>query len=238
MRTRRRHGVTEADDTSFWVSFSDVATALMMVFILLVVLQIKDAAPLKGLGMTTEQIAKTAQVQQYLEERKKIIRELEKKFAGRASIDQKTGTFTIDAGLLFDKDKSVLKPNNKTQLARDFKDWISVVLSDKYESRIGQIDIEGHADPDAVAGLDPYRSNLALTQNRARAVAEFVVTDRNCMDTKLRKRFLNVVSVNGRSSTDPILDSTGQVDKAKSRRVVLKFRLKDDQLNEVTGKTK
>ena len=59
MRTRRRHENIDGDDTSFWVSFSDVATALMMVFILLVVLQLEETSALSKLGITPSQRAAT-----------------------------------------------------------------------------------------------------------------------------------------------------------------------------------
>jgi chemotaxis protein MotB len=238
MRTRRRHVNIEGDDTSFWVSFSDVATALMMVFILLVVIQMKETTELSKYGATPEQRAATVKMKRYLQERQEIIDNLKKEF-GPNSIDKETGTFTISANLLFDKDKWILKPEYKPTLSDVVKRWVGVVLSDKYVSRIGQIDIEGHADPDVVPGMEknPYLANLELTQNRARAVAAFIVSDPQCISGDLRSRFLNVVSVNGRSSQQPIYsDATKNVvDKAKSRRVVLKFRLKDEQLSEGAG---
>jgi outer membrane protein OmpA-like peptidoglycan-associated protein len=237
MRTRRRHVNIEGDDTSFWVSFSDVATALMMVFILLVVLQIKETSALNKLGVTPSQRAATIKMQEYLLKRQQIIDKLKLEF-GPDTVDKKTGTFTISAGLLFDKDKWILKPEYKPKLSDVVKRWVGVVLSEEYKSRIAQIDIEGHADPDSVAGADPYLSNLVLTQNRARAVAEFVVSDPKCMDKNLRDSFLNVVSVNGRSFKDPIRFANDEIDKVSSRRVVLKFRLKDEQLSEVAGASK
>jgi chemotaxis protein MotB len=240
MRRRRSHGNPEADDTSFWVSFSDVATALMMVFILLVVLQIRDSGFLASLGKTQEQREASKKLAESLIERQGIITKLRLEFGDKAEIDTKTGTFTIDAGLLFAKDKWVLKPENKPYLAKVVRKYATVVLSPEYRDSIGQIDIEGHADPDGVPGLDPYLSNLELTQNRARAVAAFVVTDPNCMPQSLRREFKKVLSVNGRSSEQLIYKDSAQTipDKEKSRRVVLKFRLKDDQLNELVGALK
>jgi chemotaxis protein MotB len=210
----------------------------MMVFILLVVLQLKENSDLGLDGKTREQKVAAVKMKKYLQDRQDIIDELRTTFGKDAQIDKKTGTFTIDAGLLFDKDKWVLKPDIKQKLSKAVKRWVGVVLGKKYVNSIGQIDIEGHADPDSVAGADPYLSNLVLTQNRARAVVEFVVSDPNCMDKDLRERFLNVVSVNGRSFKDPIRFSNGLIDKANSRRVVLKFRLKDEQLNDVAGASK
>ena len=241
MRTRRRHVNIEGDDTSFWVSFSDVATALMMVFILLVVLQLKENSDLGLDGKTREQKVEAVKMKKYLQERQEIIDDLKKKF-GPNTIDKETGTFTISANLLFDKDKWILKPDKKAKLSDVVQRWVGVVLSDKYVSRIGQIDIEGHADPDVVPGMEknPYLANLELTQNRARAVAAFIVSDRQCISGDLKSRFLNVVSVNGRSSQQLIYSDVAKkiVDKERSRRVVLKFRLKDEQLSEVAGTSK
>ena len=237
MRARRRHGNVEADDTSFWVSFSDVATALMMVFILLVVLQMRDTSFVSSLGKTQKQREASKRLAESLLKRQGIIDNLKAEFEGKAEIDTRTGTFTIDAGLLFDTDKWVLKPEKKPYLSQVVRKYAIIVLSPEYRDSIGQIDIEGHADPDGVPGMDPYLSNLELTQNRARAVATFVVSDPNCMNPNLRREFKKVLSVNGRSSEQLIYKDAQQTipDKKKSRRVVLKFRLKDDQLNEVTG---
>jgi chemotaxis protein MotB len=241
MRTRRRHENIDGDDTSFWVSFSDVATALMMVFILLVVLQLKENSDLGLDGKTREQKVAAVKMKKYLQERQEIIEELKKEF-GSDTVDRKTGTFTINAKLLFDKDKWVLKPEYKPTLSDSVNRWVGIVLSDKYVTRIGQIDIEGHADDDVVPGMENnrYLANLELTQNRARAVAAFVVSDPNCISGTLKNRFLDVVSVNGRSSQQPIYIAPGSkiVDKKNSRRVVLKFRLKDEQLNDVAGASK
>lgn len=241
MRTRRRHENIDGDDTSFWVSFSDVATALMMVFILLVVLQLEETSALSKLGITPSQRAATIKMKEYLLKRQQLIERLNAKFDKDGGIDKETGTFTIKANLLFPKDKWVLNPGIKPDLSRMVGKYAAEVLSPEFRDSIAQIDIEGHADNDAIPGLDPYLSNLELTQNRARAVAAFVVSDPSCMNETLRKQFKRVLSVNGRSSEqliykDPVTKRI--VDKANSRRVVIKFRLKDEQLNDVAGASK
>ena len=57
--------------------------------------------------------------------------------------------------------------------------------------------------------------------------------------TEIRENFLssdeiselqNYLTVNGHGSANPVLDSDGNVDKDASRRVEVKFRLKDDEM--------
>ena len=50
------------------------------------------------------------------------------------------------------------------------------------------------------------------------------------------KSLENYLTVNGHSMANPILDAEGNVDKDASRRVEVKFRLKDDEMIEELNK--
>ena len=75
-------------------------------------------------------------------------------------------------------------------------------------------------------------SNLKLSQDRALSVADYCIGDKNQFvwgDAigELRK----IVTVNGRSFSNPIYADEEKkiIDQDKSRRVEIKFRLKDDE---------
>ena len=75
--------------------------------------------------------------------------------------------------------------------------------------------------------------NLRLSQNRALAVASYVLDDGYGAITRKQKRHLRtVVTANGRSFSDPVLDENGNENMDASRRVVFKFRLTDEQMIE------
>jgi DNA replication protein DnaC len=101
-----------------------------------------------------------------------------------------------------------------------------VLFSEEYRSYVSEILIEGHTD-----SLGTYLDNLALSQQRALAVASYVLDDDYRGISADQKRQLRaVVTANGRSFSDPVLDANGFEDMDASRRVVFKFRLTDEQM--------
>ena len=55
-----------------------------------------------------------------------------------------------------------------------------------------------------------------------------------CSDSSLSKeqkeQLRSVITANGRSFSNPVYDADGKVDLEKSRRVEVKFRLKDEEM--------
>jgi chemotaxis protein MotB len=104
--------------------------------------------------------------------------------------------------------------------------YLDVLFSEEYRSYVSEILIEGHTD-----SLGTYLDNLALSQQRALAVASYVLDDDYRGISADQKRQLRaVVTANGRSFSDPVLDANGFEDMDASRRVVFKFRLTDEQM--------
>ena len=85
---------------------------------------------------------------------------------------------------------------------------------------IESITIEGHTNSDGT-----YLSNLALSQQRALAVMQFLY-DSNIIDKDLLSTYVNS---SGRSSSDLILDKDGIEDKDASRRIEIKFAIKNEE---------
>ena len=106
--------------------------------------------------------------------------------------------------------------------------YLGVLLQDNFRSYIAEIIIEGHTDTDG-----GYQSNMTLSFNRANAVANFCLdSDNGLTDTQIQQ-LQELMTVNGRSYSEPIyqMNST-EVDMAASRRVEIKFRLKEDEMIE------
>ena len=80
--------------------------------------------------------------------------------------------------------------------------------------------IEGHTNSDG-----SYLSNLQLSQQRAHAVMQFLY-ESNIIDRNLLSTYVNS---SGRSSADLILDSNGNEDKDASRRIEIKFNIKNEE---------
>lgn len=142
------------------------------------------------------------------------------------SVDETTGAITFDASILFDYNKSVLKPSGKEFLSEFLPRYVDVLLSPKYKDHISEIMIEGHTDTEG-----NYLTNLELSQKRALSVAEYCLGDDSGILTDSQLEDLReVVSATGRSYSDPIYNEKGEIDMAASRRVEFLFQLKDEEM--------
>ena len=98
---------------------------------------------------------------------------------------------------------------------------------------IAEIIIEGHTDTDG-----GYQSNMELSYERANAVADFCLDKRNGLTETEIEQLQKILTVNGKSWSSPVYkkDASGnaleEVDMPASRRVEIKFRLKEDEMIE------
>ena len=97
---------------------------------------------------------------------------------------------------------------------------VTTVCSEAYRDEISTIVIEGHTDS---SGSDAI--NLPLSQARSMAVAQQSLGILQAYPS-LRPCFLSFLSASGRGSSEPIRDPVGKEDKARSRRVVFKIRVR------------
>ena len=110
----------------------------------------------------------------------------------------------------------------------------STICSESFRDELSTIVIEGHTDS---SGSDTI--NLPLSQARSLAVVQESLTVLNS-EPALRTCFLTFLAASGRGSSEPFLDTTGKEDRARSRRVVFKIRvrsLEQRQLQEALGQS-
>jgi len=101
------------------------------------------------------------------------------------------------------------------------KKYIQTLLfDDNIRQYIDSITIEGHSDSDGT-----YLYNLALSQKRALEVMKFLY-ESDKQNSALYGRY---ISASGRSYSDMILNEFGDEDKEASRRIEIKFRIKNEQ---------
>lgn len=96
----------------------------------------------------------------------------------------------------------------------------TTICSETFKNEISTIVIEGHTDS---SGSDAI--NLPLSQARSMAVAQESLGLLS-PDPGLRGCFLSFLSATGRGSSEPVFDTSGAEDKARSRRVVFKIRVR------------
>lgn len=138
-------------------------------------------------------------------------------------IDNTTGSIKIDAKLLFANNDYKLKPAGKEYLEKFIPIYVKIlILDESIKNDVSQVIIEGHTDD-----VGSYIFNMELSQKRSFEVLRYIYTEMN--DFEGKKEFENYVTANGRSKVNLIYDETGKVDRNKSRRVEIKFKLKEEE---------
>ena len=143
-----------------------------------------------------------------------------------AVVDRNTGAIAFTGAVLFDTNRNELKDSGKALLNAFLPVYIRTLMSEENEGYVGEIIIEGHMDTSG-----SYLHNLALSQERALAVAEYCLGPEMTELTSAEKQMLQrILTANGRSYADPVYKADGTVDMEASRRVVFKFRMKDSEM--------
>jgi len=176
------------------------------------------------------------QIDQIIGVKAEVIEALKNEFSKNninVDIDAQTGALTLEASVMFDYDQAELTDAGKQALEQILPIYCKVLLQDDYMKYLAEIIIDGYTDTDG-----DYSYNLQLSQQRSLAVAQYLLDIQgNFLDSTQSANLQNYLTVNGHSMANPVLDADGNVDKDASRRVEIKFRLKDeemiDELNQI-----
>ncbi len=144
-------------------------------------------------------------------------------------VDAQTGSITFSSDVLFRYNSATLTADSRKTLKEIIPMYLDVLLQDQFRGYIAEIIIEGHTDTDG-----GYRSNMELSYERANAVADFCLDKKNGLSETKIEQLQQILTVNGKSWSSPIYKNgtSGEVDMAASRRVEIKFRLKEDEMIE------
>lgn len=239
MSKRRKR---EDEETSYWLSYSDMMAALLLIFILIIsftILQSQTQYEAKEAELLAEQELVKSQQEQLEEQQEQLdkligiktdlIEALKAEFEGSdlsVKVDAKTGAIALDSSILFDSGKFALKPSGEELLKKFVPKYIKVLTNDEYAEYISEIIIEGHTDTQG-----DYLYNLELSQKRALSVSTFCLKDENeVLPDKQINNLKDIITANGKSYSNPVLDADGREDPAASRRVEFLFRLKDEDM--------
>lgn len=173
----------------------------------------EDLAALQN--MDPAQIAKLIQV------RANLLADLEyafEKSGVSVHIDERTGEINLDATVLFDVDEYAVSDEGKNLLKSFMQVYTYVVYHERYNGFIANILIEGHTD-----STGEYAYNQELSQKRADAVMNYILSDDCGLSTEHREAFRNSVTAKGFSWDRLIYDENGVEDKDASRRVCFRF---------------
>ena len=170
-----------------------------------------------------------AQIEQLVGMKTRIITSLSSALKSNsisATVDPTTGSIALESDVLFESGEYKLTDAGKRFVDDFLPVYLDVLFSEEYRDYVSEIIIEGHTD--SVGG---YLTNLELSQQRALAVASYVLgTSCRAVSADVKNELRAVVTVNGRSYSDRIFNADGTENMDASRRVVFKFRLTDEQM--------
>ena len=155
----------------------------------------------------------------------KVVSSLKEKLGSSINIDPKSGSLRFSSNILFEQGKFTLKEESKKELSGFLQKYIGTLLDDpQLRENIDSIVIEGHTDT-----TGSYLYNLELSQKRALEVMQFLYN----LNPKKQVLFRKYLVASGRSYSDIILKD-GVEDREASRRIEVKFRLKNEKaMNEL-----
>jgi len=164
-----------------------------------------------------------AKIKAFTGMRIKVISELKRELGSKITLDAKSGSLKLSSGILFDVGSARLKAGAKNELKRSFEDYITALVSNpNIQPYLDKIIIEGHTDSDG-----GYIYNLKLSQNRALAVMNYLLG----LDIVGEYNIKPLIVSSGRAYMDAV-SKNGVEDKMASRRIEIKFRLKNSQAME------
>ena len=137
-------------------------------------------------------------------------------------INQDTGDITTPNFILFDAGSSELSNEGKRFLDAFIPLYLEVLMRPEYESDISEVIIEGHTD-------SYFSTCVELSMQRASRVMAYsmqIPTLTEAQRTYLTERATFI----GRGFTDPVFDKDGQINWEASRRVEIKFQIRDNPL--------
>lgn len=175
---------------------------------------------------------KQGQLEQMVGVKAQIVQQLSaalRKSGIDVSVDEQTGAIALPSQMLFTTNSAALSDGGRKYLRRFLPVYLDVLLSEDFRAYVAEIIIEGHTDSNGT-----YLHNLQLSQERALSVANYVLSDgfmgdALSLNASAKKTLLGLVTASGRSFSAPVLDANGDEDQNASRRVEIKFRLKDDE---------
>jgi flagellar motor protein MotB len=218
----------EEDKNNFWMSYSDLMSALLLMFVLFLMVSILDnQVTLAEKEASLEE--KDRLIEEVIGVKTKIIEELVLAFQDsdlEMEVDPQSGAIRFSGGVFFELNSRAISTTGRNYLEQFIPQYIGILLSDQFRDEISQIIVEGHTDT-----RGGYLYNLKLSQERAFSVVEEVFQD-EFPDFQYSDYLKSVITSNGRSYSIPVLDDKEEIDADKSRRVEFKFRLKDDELIE------
>jgi chemotaxis protein MotB len=216
-------GATAGDEApEYWVTYSDLLVSLLVVFALLLFTTLARMQRDRALAE-----ASRVTVRQTVDRTDGVIRTAGDVMGARGGVrfDSTTRTLTVSDEMLFPFGRAELRAEGRRLVDAVATQFLPRLLADTGVDRhMEAIVVEGHTDT-----VGTYLSNLDLSQRRAQSVLRQIVEATDSLPGAERLRELLVAS--GRSKVEALRAAReGRYDSDKARRIVIRVRMRDDEL--------
>lgn len=157
---------------SNWISFSDIMTGLMVIFMFIAISYIVE--------VQKKQQERDIIFEEFKATKEQLYAELEKEFKEdfkdwEVELDKDLSIKFTNPDVLFQSGRSDIRPNFANILNEFLPRYFEILLQNKYTDKIAEIRIEGHTDavPAPQYDTDPYIGNVKLSQLRSAEVLKY-----------------------------------------------------------------
>lgn len=223
---------------NIWMSFSDLMTGLMVIFMFIAIAYI--------LKVQMAEKSKESLVSEYKDTKNAIYLDL------TATFEDKFQQWNMEVGkdltirftnpnIMFEVGQSELTPCFQNILNEFFPKYFNVLLQEKYRHSIKEIRIEGHTDDTPIGNTDSYTGNLYLSQLRSANVLVFFRNTKyyKSLSVEKQRQLQYWITANGLSygraldnKKNEVFISLKPINKDYSRRVEFKIITSSEELIE------
>jgi len=157
---------------SNWISFSDIMTGLMVIFMFIAISYIVE--------VQKKQKERDIIFEEFKATKEQLYAELEKAFKDdfkewKVELDKDLSIKFTNPEVLFASGQADIRPYFSKILDEFLPRYFSILMQDKYKDKIAEIRIEGHTDTYAAFQYDkdPYIGNIILSQLRSAQVLKY-----------------------------------------------------------------
>ncbi len=216
-----------------WISFSDIMTGLMVIFMFIAIAYI--------LQIQQKQAERDEIFEEFKATKEALYLELDSTFRDDFKVwdvllDKDLSIKFVNQEVLFASDQSDITQEFKKMLDEFFPKYLEIIMQPKYKDKIAEVRIEGHTDT-----TNTYMYNVQLSQDRARSVLGFL-RDLDCykkLSDKDKNQLQFWVTANGLSygrtldkDRELTIFSNNQINKELSRRVEFRIVTNSEKLVE------
>lgn len=165
--------MNQSNDQNNWISFSDLMTALMVIFMFISISYI--------LEINKKQEKRDEIFKKFKSTKDDLYKEINAEFENdfkkwQVDFDRDLSIKFTNPELLFQSGETSLKPFFKEILYSFFPRYFNIVKQEKYKNEIAEIRIEGHTDtvPALKYDNDAYMGNIILSQLRSAEVLKLI----------------------------------------------------------------